>query len=53
MSRYRFTEQTRQDLNEIWRYIAEDNPNAADHFLDTLYEKFVLVAGNAIVTLLL
>ena len=45
MSRYRLTEQARQDLDEIWLYIAEDNPTAADHFLDTLYEKFVLVAG--------
>jgi toxin ParE1/3/4 len=46
MSRYRLTEQARQDLDEIWLYIAEDNPNAADHFLDILYEKFVLVAGQ-------
>jgi toxin ParE1/3/4 len=46
MSRYRLTEQARQDLDEIWLYIAEDNPTAADHFLDILYEKFVLVAGQ-------
>jgi toxin ParE1/3/4 len=44
MSRYRLTEQARQDLDEIWLYIAEDDPAAADHFLDTLYEKFVLLA---------
>jgi toxin ParE1/3/4 len=44
MSRYRLTEQARQDLDDIWLYIAEDNLAAADHFLDTLYEKFVLLA---------
>jgi plasmid stabilization system protein ParE len=44
MSRYRLTEQARQDLDEIWPYIAKDNPNAADYFLDILYEKFVFVA---------
>ncbi|HEX9868974.1 MAG TPA: type II toxin-antitoxin system RelE/ParE family toxin [Candidatus Tectomicrobia bacterium] len=26
--------------------MAEDNPTAADHFLDILHEKFVLVAGQ-------
>jgi toxin ParE1/3/4 len=46
MSRYRLTEQARQDFDEIWLHIAEDNPTAADHFLDTLYEKFMLVAGQ-------
>jgi toxin ParE1/3/4 len=45
MSLYRLTEQARQDLDEIWLYIAEDNP-AADQFLDTLYEKSVLLAGQ-------
>jgi toxin ParE1/3/4 len=44
MSRYRLTEQARQDLDDIWLYIAEDDPATADHFLDSLYEKFVLLA---------
>ena len=44
MSEYRLTEEARQDLDEIWLYIAEDNPSAADGFLDTLYERFVLLA---------
>jgi toxin ParE1/3/4 len=46
MSRYRLTEQAGADLDEIWRYIAEDNIPAADRFLDTLQERFVLLAGQ-------
>jgi toxin ParE1/3/4 len=46
MSRYRLTEQARQDLDAIWLYIVEDNPATADHFLDTIYERFVLLAGQ-------
>jgi toxin ParE1/3/4 len=46
MSRYRLTEEARQDLDEIWLYIAEDSPAAADRFLDTLYERLVLLAGQ-------
>jgi len=26
------------DLNEIWEYIAADNPSAADHVLEEIYE---------------
>lgn len=46
MSHYRLTPEAREDLDEIWLYIAADNPNAADGFLDTLYERFVLLAGQ-------
>jgi plasmid stabilization system protein ParE len=34
ISRYRLTEQARQGLDELWLYIAEGNPTAADRFLD-------------------
>jgi toxin ParE1/3/4 len=44
MSEYRLTQEARQDLDEIWLYIAEDNPPAADDLLDALYERFVLLA---------
>jgi toxin ParE1/3/4 len=44
MSRYRLTDEARQDLDEIWLYIAEDNLPAADSFLDALYDRFVLLA---------
>lgn len=45
MSRYRLTDQAQADLDEIWLYIAENNIPAADRFLDTLQERFVLLAG--------
>ena len=46
MSRYRLTGQAQTDLEEIWLYIAEHNIPAADRFLDTLHERFVLLAGQ-------
>ncbi|GJL54767.1 MAG: plasmid stabilization protein [Nitrospirales bacterium] len=33
-----------QDLDDIWDYIAQDNPQAADHFIDTVEEKCRLLA---------
>lgn len=35
-----------RDLDEIWSYIARDNPDAADRFLDELERNFVLLASN-------
>lgn len=32
----RHSHKARQDLLSIWAYIAEDNPTAADHLLDSL-----------------
>ncbi len=31
------------DLLDIWSYIAKDNPNAADRFLDLIDEKLALL----------
>jgi toxin ParE1/3/4 len=36
----------REDLIEIWTYIASDDPNAADRLLDSLEEKFDPLARN-------
>ena len=36
----------RSDLIEIWQYIADDSPENADRFLDTLEEKMGLLADN-------
>ena len=36
----------RLDLLEIWNYIAEDNPNAADNLLDLINEKCNLLNEN-------
>jgi len=27
-----------QDLNEIWEYVASDNPDAADRFVEEIYQ---------------
>ena len=40
----KFTKQSKQDLDDIWEYIACDNPGAADDFIDSLYTKCCLLA---------
>jgi len=40
------TAQAEEDLIEIWTYIAQDNPRAADRLLDTLDEKSHQLADN-------
>jgi toxin ParE1/3/4 len=44
MSGFRLTRQADSDLEDIWDYIANHSPEAADGLLDTLYEKFELLA---------
>lgn len=36
----------KQDLVEIWTYIAQDSPRHADDFVDLLYEKCQLIADS-------
>lgn len=36
----------KEDLIELWSYIAADNPTAADHVLDTINENLHMLAGN-------
>ncbi len=36
MRRVNFTDTAQSDLEEIWRYTAQDNPNRADGFVDEL-----------------
>jgi toxin ParE1/3/4 len=43
VSRFRITEHAQDDLDHIWNYIAEFDPEAATRFIDTLYSKFVLI----------
>lgn len=33
------TKRARQDLIDIWRHVAEDDPDAADNLLDSIDEK--------------
>ncbi|HXR37969.1 MAG TPA: type II toxin-antitoxin system RelE/ParE family toxin [Terracidiphilus sp.] len=34
------------DLDEIWEYIANDNINAADRWIDKLFDAFEVIARN-------
>ena len=38
MSRVEFHDLAENDLAEIWFYIAQDNPEAADRFIDRIYD---------------
>ena len=40
------TAQADEDLIDLWVYIAQDNPAAADNLLDELENKFALLAGQ-------
>jgi len=46
MSRYRVSDAARSDLDEIWRYIARDNPEAADKFIRSLVSRFPMLASR-------
>ena len=38
--------QAEADLDEIWLYIAQDDPNSADRFIDLIEERCRLLAEN-------
>jgi toxin ParE1/3/4 len=40
------TAQADEDLIDLWGYIAQDNPDAADRLLDEFESKFALLAGQ-------
>lgn len=46
MSRYAFTPAAARDLNEIWDYIAEDNPRAADEVLGEIEDAVESLANH-------
>ena len=46
MGRIRRTPRAGRDLEEIWFFVAQDDPVAADRWLDTVEEKLGLIAGN-------
>jgi len=46
MSVIQRTAQAEEDLIEIWIYIAQDNPGAADRVLDDIDERFHALADN-------
>jgi toxin ParE1/3/4 len=46
MGRVQRTPRAEQDLEELWFFIAQDDPAAADRWLETLDEKIRLLADN-------
>jgi len=46
MTRFVLTQRARQDIGDIWDYIAEDNIDAADWVLDALSGAMMKLAQN-------
>ena len=46
MKRFVLTPRARQDINDIWDYIAADNINAADRVLHALERAMLRLAKN-------
>jgi len=46
MAIFQKTSQAEEDPTDIWLYIAQDNPDAADNLLDSFEEKGQLLAEN-------
>ena len=46
MTRFRISAQAEADLAEIWLYVAQDNPQAADRLLATFMEKYRTLAEH-------
>ncbi len=44
MSQYRVSDVARSDLEAIWLFIAQDNPEAADRFLRVVVSRFPMLA---------
>jgi len=46
MSKVKISDLAEEDLSEIWFFIAQDNIEAADAFIDTILEKCHLIASS-------
>jgi len=46
MTPYTVAPLARNDLDEIWTYIAKDNPTAADRLIAKFHRKFLLLASQ-------
>lgn len=46
MARFRLAPSAQNDLDEIWRYISENNETAAEKFIRELSRTFELLAEN-------
>lgn len=49
MKHFRLSIQAQNDLDDIWFFIAQDNPGAADRFLDLLLSKFLLLGKQPLI----
>jgi plasmid stabilization system protein ParE len=49
MSEYEISGQAELDLSDIWRYIAEDSPDAADRVEEAIFDACRLVAENPLI----
>lgn len=47
MFNFEISELGKQDLREIWLYIAENSPLYADKFIDTIFQKCQFLAENS------
>ena len=45
MNQYRVSAGARSDLDEIWLYIAQDNPDAADKYIRAIVSRFPTLAS--------
>ncbi len=45
MNQYRVSAEARADLDEIWLYIAHDNPDAADKYIRAIVSRFPTFAA--------
>ena len=45
MNSYRVSGEARSDLDEIWSYIAQDNPDAADKLVQAIISRFPKLAS--------
>ncbi len=46
MAKFRLSGPAEHDLDEIWLYIARDDPNAADRLINAVVEAMALLAEN-------
>lgn len=44
MNRFRISDQAAQDIENIWKYVAQNNLQAANNLFDTLRESFAKLA---------
>jgi len=49
MNQYRVSAEARSDLDEIWLYIANDNPDAADKYIRAIVSRFPMLVSMPLI----